>query len=881
MHIQTVFITVEKMFTIKKGAGMMKKFFLLAVILATQPLHSAIVPLGSGSYTTALPSGQKGPSDQNGNPATPAVSASFSKPITTHKWWSSLIWRFNPQDTYSQNLFIQPLSALAQSNGLQIGYSTIPAITPQVPTAMGWKSQEYHYNFEHDLTVGLANLASPDTKVDDYSDWAVTALWQDSTHTLRITMVQGCPFIYCITSAGATAQIACAGTPTIWYQSNEVIGLTINNNNYGIFAPRGSSWQGKGTLQSTLNGKQYFSVALLPDNTVNTLLYFAQHAYAFVTNTQVSWQYNQPLAELNTIYTLTTTQMDSSAGLSTVPLIALFRHQWLHTAAPLTSYTYIGPRGVMKVIEANQFGTSMTFNGILPTLPLVAQNGIDSFSSSQLYSYVNQIYQQPYLQRWSNLATDESYLTGKAVGRIAQLILIAQQVGHTAAQALFLSELKQKLQEWYSASDGDYRLYYYDTLWQSVIGYPADFGSDTQLNDHHFHYGYYIMASAVVALFDPVWAQLSQWGAMVQLLIQDVANWNRANTQFPFLRHFNIYEGHSYASGPAMFGAGNNQESSSEAINCAGGIFLWGCATQNNTIRDLGIYLYTTESEAIKNYWFDVDQAVFPSGFTKPTLGILWSNGGSYAIWWEGTAEEVHGINFLPITASSLHLGQYPSYLQRNQAYMLANNPQPTVWRDIHMSVQALYNSTAAIAQFNANQNYAPEAGDSPAHTYYWIHNIDAMGEVDTTVTASVPSYAVFTKNGNRTYTAYNYSASPITVTFSDGKTLNVPAQSFGSSATSVNPPPPPPPSPDFTQTFTITGTNSVFVQFIPNSPATFVDFHYLVNGANQQNVRMNLSNGIWSWTINNVPQGATITYFFTYTKKGLAYNSPWSTWVF
>jgi hypothetical protein len=43
------------------------------------------------------------------------------------------------------------------------------------------------------------------------------------------------------------------------------------------------------------------------------------------------------------------------------------------------------------------------------------------------------------------------------------------------------------------------------------------------------------------------------------------------------------------------------------------------------------------------------------------------------------------------------------------------------------------------------------------------------LGNVDSQVTADIPTYAVFKKNGKRTYVAYNPGTSPITVTFSDG----------------------------------------------------------------------------------------------------------------
>ena len=872
----------------------MKLFKLLLFIFTVHSLSAEIIPQGLGSYTNTLPAGQKGPSNREGNPVTPKVTAAFNKPITTHKWWSSILWQNDPANPYSENLFAYPISAHAQSRGLDIGYPTTPAITPDIITGQGWKAQEYHYELARDLTIGVANLTSADTKVDNYSDWTVTAAWQGNNRSLKITLGRGLPFVYCI-ATGDKAQIICANAPTIWYNQNETVGITINGKNYGLFAPIGSAWEGTTTLQSSLNGKDYFSVALLPDNKTETLLFFRKYAYAFVTGTKVKWSYAASNAMLTTTYTVTTTLKETAAGLVNQPLLALFRHQWLHSTNINTSYTYISPRGSMKLMSGSSFTTTMPFHGILPTLPLVAKDGVNGFSTTKLYNDVDQIYKQDYLTRWSGLTVEQSYWIGKALQRISHLIFIADQVNHTKARDLFLKELKEKLQAWYSATDTpDQRVFYYDEIWQTLIGYPASFGSDTELNDHHFHWGYYIFASAVVAHFDPAWAKNTTWGAMVKLLIKDVANWSRVDLRFPYLRQFDVYAGHSFANGPAAFAAGNNQESSSESINFSAGAFLFGAATNNAAIRDLGIYLHVTEAEAIKQYWFDVEDAVFPAGFTKPALGILWGNGGSYAIWWGGTVQEVHGINFMPITPASLHLGEYPEYLKLNQAYMLTNNSSPATWPDIHMSVKALYDSQAVITQFNSNPNYAIEGGESRAHTYHWIYNIDTLGRVDPTVTADTPSYAVFVKNGKRNYIAYNYSATATTVTFSDGIKLAVPARSLATSA-STTPVPPPNPDPDpepepepnptdkifTTADFTaklIAQDTKILVQFAPTAAAIFVDLHYTINDVNQQNIRMVFKSQMWEFTIPTIKTGDILKLFFTYTKNGSAYDSAWFT---
>src|ERR1019366_6545370 len=50
--------------------------------------------------------------------------------------------------------------------------------------------------YERDVVVGHEGLASPDTRVASYSDWAVTADWRSGGSRLRATMGHGMPFVY-------------------------------------------------------------------------------------------------------------------------------------------------------------------------------------------------------------------------------------------------------------------------------------------------------------------------------------------------------------------------------------------------------------------------------------------------------------------------------------------------------------------------------------------------------------------------------------------------------------------------------------------------------------------------------------------------------------
>ena len=68
----------------------------------------------------------------------------------------------------------------------------------------------------------------------------------------------------------------------------------------------------------------------------------------------------------------------------------------------------------------------------------------------------------------------------------------------------------------------------YNAQWDTLQGYPDSFGSAGDLNDHHFHYGYFIHAAALVGSFDAEWAMNQK--QMVDLLVADVAGTDVAET---------------------------------------------------------------------------------------------------------------------------------------------------------------------------------------------------------------------------------------------------------------------------------------------------------------------------------------------------------------
>lgn len=72
----------------------------------------------------------------------------------------------------------------------------------------------------------------------------------------------------------------------------------------------------------------------------------------------------------------------------------------------------------------------------------------------------------------------------------------------------------------------------------------ADFGN-SYYNDHHYHWGYFIQAGAIIAHLDPSYLpKMRDW---VEGLIRDASNPSSLDTSFPQFRYFDWFSGHSWS----------------------------------------------------------------------------------------------------------------------------------------------------------------------------------------------------------------------------------------------------------------------------------------------------------------------------------------------
>jgi hypothetical protein len=81
--------------------------------------------------------------------------------------------------------------------------------------------------------------------------------------------------------------------------------------------------------------------------------------------------------------------------------------------------------------------------------------------------------------------------------------------------------------------------------------------------------------------------------------------------------------------------------------------------------------------------------------------------------------------------------------------------------------------------------------------------------------------------------------------------------------------------TPDYTASVTKVSASQARISFTPTTASQYVDVHYLVNGAGQQNFRMTNNGGTWTQTVSGLSAGNVLTYWFTYEKSGPQYDTP------
>merc|ERR1719367_2407640 len=322
----------------------------------------------------------------------------------------------------------------------------------------------------------------------------------------------------------------------------------------------------------------------------------------------------------------------------------------------------------------------------------------------------------------TRLPGDDPYFGGKEMAVFARLSLIADEIGETELAQRARDRVKPYIEGWLKGTNGDKLLY--DQTWGGVVStnglndQNADFGNGWY-NDHHFHWGYHIYTAAVIADAEPGWVDTIN--DRVLHMISDVADPSRESQYYPFMRTKDWYDGHAWASGIFEFADGKNQESTSESVNGWYAIYLYGLATGNGRLRDVGRLTLALEIRAAWKYWqMTSSESVFPAPFSdNKVVGIQWSDKVDYATWFGANVEYIHCIQMLPFTPISEELLREEWIVEEYPVLVEAFDTADEAWRGYIIMAHAVIDSQAAWDEAQLLTSF--DDGNTKSNTYYWI----------------------------------------------------------------------------------------------------------------------------------------------------------------
>ena len=668
----------------------------------------------SGAIAAAPAAGLPTPGDFQGNPLQPIVTDNFSQAVPSNDWWSSVHFA-EYGDPFSAPLFIHPITVKASEAGLSLSAQTIQSAFETGPTL-----REYQVAFVPDLHVELfGSQSATQFALDSYSDWAFTGKWHGVDASPSATMAQGSPMIWMEETDLSALRIRWDDSAGNVSLEGDTATFTVADRIYGLYAPAGSSWQVSGqSVTLSGYGGGTVAIALLPDTDTETLASFREAANQPISSTHFGYERGaDPYSlKLNFDY-----ELRGEGNAETV--VALYPHLARHTQFDtLSSAAYPSARGSMVPVKTNSLEADLAARGVLPALP----STLDAVQTETLRQLLvsDEAATNPaaYFSRFT-----DPYWSGKALLKLMQLSQVSEIVGETEIRDAIYQAVKDGLSDWFNfnGNAGD-RHFAYNAEWDTLQGYPDAFYSGQMLNDHHFHMGYLIHSAALLGMSDPAWAADNR--AIIDLIIQDVAGTDASDTNLPRLRNFSPMAGHSWASGHGAFTRGNNHESSSEAMNFATGLMLWGEVSGQADTTLLGQTLYSLEAEAIAEYWFDKYGTTYPEAFDVESVGMVWGDGAAHATWFSAEVEMIKAINFLPFHGGSLYLSE----MARDGEAVIdeiteLNGGPPDVWQSLISQYEALVNPVEAWNNFSLDGNQ-PEEGQSPAFTYYWMATLANLG---------------------------------------------------------------------------------------------------------------------------------------------------------
>lgn len=770
------------------------------------------VQVGRGSYAS-FPPLANGRTDAHGGDLSTFmqtkklwVTERDGEPIPTNDWWTGLI-----NAPFADALWSYPAMVHPSETGVTVNYPTY------------WNENGTEVKWRTSMEVRGEGFRAVSAIADSWHDWDVEMLMADASGKSRMktTLAHGMPFTWIeleniaprIVMSDDAEFYSAAGrqvTPRMLpYHSDNSIGVKIGDDCYGLFFPKGCrlSLDGR-TLAIDGDKVGYMVVALLP--TMAHLEEYAEVALNVPRDTRVDWSYDERRGEIASTWRVDAVSLaDGSRG----DVLQGFLPHAYKGALRMPSFstdTYLTPRGTMKMASGREFTFAHKFAGMLPWY---GTPQVDASKPNPFRPEVMETLMRNYAL--NGAFGDDTYWGGKGLTQMALNMTFALQLGNRELFEMSRDKLKAKLVDWLTYTPGEKNVFFARyPRWGGLVGQATSYDSDT-FNDHHFHYGYFTLAGALLCMVDEDFK--NAYGPMLREIAKDYANWQREDKRYPFLRTMDPWVGHSYAGGLGDQGNsnGNGQESTSESMQGWGGVYLLGVALGDKEMRAAGIFGWSTEARATREYWFDVDSRFDKHGeggnydytlYKSPYNSNITCKGIGWWTWFGGDPLFMHGIQWMPISPALDYLSWDRDFVKwayddlmaspgwnhswfedgidpgGNKVERLAAND----WGNVTLAYmqRALPDEAAAIFDRAYDEGLGIATNISTGHiSYYIIHSHRTYGEIDTSVNADIPSANAFVNAaGEYSYTVYNPGEERTVNFYRDGtliKSVKAPSRKF------------------------------------------------------------------------------------------------------
>ena len=752
----------------------------LTALLAPALCAQDAVPVGAGSYAAGPPA-HEGPKPAAMVTDRPIyLTPDASRPIPTNDWWTDLINR-----PFSGGLWAYPFCVQADDRGVDV---TLP---------IGWNADGTEPARSAPVQLQAAAQGEPfvavDARAKAWGDWTLTFRSADAAgRHIDFTIGRGLPYVWAAYGEGLTPSLTLPdgavffdrrGRPLTPPIAADHLGIKCGDRSFGLFAAPGTRFGmtgGQLRVQFAGDARTLVLAALARPEDLGA---FTGHVNAIPQDSRYTWAYDPDGGTVTTRFTLETEPL--WAGRPATLRQGFLPHHLRDTAhaLPLDDASYFTPRGRLRLAAGDDFAITYPFAGTIPNFPspalLEADDASPPLDEPRLGDYLER-----YVARAGETGGD-TYWGGKDLVRLAKYMDLAFQSGHAAAPRL-RDALRAALTDWFTYAPGEEERYFarYPN-WGALVGFNESYGS-AEFVDHHFHYGYFTQAAAMLAMHDPDFLDDQAFGPMVTLVARQYANWQRGDAEFPFLRTFDPWAGHSYAGGLSS-PRGNNQESTSEAIQSWMGLFLLGTMLDDAGMRDCGAMGLAVESRATLEYWFDFYGDNFSPDYQHPIVGILFNSGHAYATYFSGDPAWIHGIQWIPVHPVLDFLARDRDWARGVLRGMLAERKEKegddsmssmgAALGNVILGYELLFDPVSVVRQMD--QLWA--AGDPVARenytgglTYAYAHASERLGVRDHGVWFSEPTSAAYVREsalGSRTtYVLYNPRPYPQRVTaYRDG----------------------------------------------------------------------------------------------------------------